>query len=63
PAAEAVSAELRAAGLDARVVKAEAPEGVRYRVRLGPYATRDAARAVASRLASEHALRAFVTSR
>ncbi len=62
-AAEALRASLSAAGLQARIVEADASAGARYRVRIGPYATRDAAAAVASRLASERAMQAFVTTR
>jgi len=60
--AEALRATLAAAGWDSRVVAAEVTEGVRYRVQVGSYPTRDAARAAAVRLAAERSLPTFVTA-
>jgi len=61
--AEALRTTLAAAGYDARVAEAEAPAGVRYRVQVGAFPTRDAARDTATRLGREHSLPAFVTAR
>jgi cell division protein FtsN len=61
--AEALRTMLAAAGYDARVAEAEAPAGVRYRVHVGVFPTRDAARDTATRLGREHSLPAFVTAR
>jgi DedD protein len=61
--AEALRTTLAAAGHDARVVEAGTPNGVRYRVHVGSFATREAARDAASRLAAERSLPAFVTTR
>ena len=63
PPAEVLRESLAAAGHDARVVEAEA-NGPVYRVQIGEFATRDAARALAARLAGERSSVApFVTTR
>jgi cell division protein FtsN len=61
--AETLRTTLVAAGLDARVVEAETSNGVRYRVQVGSFPTRDAARQVAVRLTAERSLPAFVAPR
>jgi len=63
PPAEALRTTLAAAGHDARVVETEQSGRVRYRVQVGVFATRDAARDAAVRLAAERSLSAFVTIR
>lgn len=62
PLAEALRTTLTAAGHDARVVESD-HGGVRYRVQVGAFPTREAAREVAARLAAERALPTFVTTR
>jgi len=52
PQAEAMRETLASAGHDARVVEADA-HGPVYRVQVGDFSTRDAARAVAARLSGE----------
>jgi cell division protein FtsN len=59
PPADALRATLAAAGHDARVVEIDAPNGVRYRVQIGEFASRDAARDAAARLSGP----TFVTTR
>jgi cell division protein FtsN len=59
PPADALRATLAAAGHDARVVEHDAPNGVRFRVQIGDFASRDAARDAASRLTGP----TFVTTR
>lgn len=59
PPADALRATLVAAGHDARVVDNEAPNGVRFRVQIGDFASRDAAREAAARLTGP----TFVTTR
>ena len=59
PPAEALRATLMAAGHDARVVENEAANGVRFRVQIGDFASRDAARDAAARLTGP----TFVTTR
>lgn len=59
PPAEALRATLAAAGHDARVVENDAPNGVRFRVQVGEFASRDAARAAAARFTGP----TFVTTR
>ena len=59
PPADALRATLVAAGHDARVVDNEAPNGVRFRVQIGDFASRDAARDAAARLTGP----TFVTTR
>jgi DedD protein len=61
--AETLRATLAAAGHDARVVEAETPAGVRYRVQVGVFPSREAARETAARLAADRSLPAFVTAR
>ena len=61
--AEALRATLTAAGWETRVVAAEVADGVRYRVQVGAYPSRDAARAAAVRLAGERSLPTLVTVR
>jgi cell division protein FtsN len=59
PPADALRASLAASGHDARVVETDASNGVRYRVQIGDFASRDAARDAAARLAGP----TFVTTR
>jgi DedD protein len=61
--AEALRTTLAAAGHEARVVESDAGKGVRYRVQVGTFPSREAAREAASRLAAERSLSAFVTTR
>ncbi len=62
--AEALRARLVAAGHDAYVAEIDASGSVRYRVRVGSFATRDAAQLAADKIvASERKLSAFVTAR
>jgi cell division protein FtsN len=61
--AEALRTTLLAAGHDARVVETDPGGGVRYRVQVGVFTTREAARDAALRLAAERSLPAFVTTR
>ena len=61
--ADTLRATLAAAGHDARIVEAETPAGVRYRVQVGSFPTREAAKETATRLAAERSLPAFVTPR
>jgi cell division protein FtsN len=61
--AETLRATLAAAGHDARIVEAGTPAGVRYRVQVGSFPTREAAKDTATRLAAERSLPAFVTAR
>src|SRR5688572_817933 len=63
PPADALRATLVAAGHEADVTESIAGGEARYRVRVGSFATRDAARAVAARLSAERTLSAFVTAR
>lgn len=59
PPADALRAKLVAVGHDARVVENDAPNGVRFRVQIGEFASRDAARDAAARLTGP----TFVTTR
>jgi cell division protein FtsN len=59
PPAEALRSTLAAAGHDARVIETDAPNGVRFRVQIGDFANRDAARDAAARLTGP----TFVTTR
>jgi cell division protein FtsN len=59
PPADALRATLAAAGHDARVVENDAPNGVRFRVQIGDFASRDAARDAAARLTGA----TFITTR
>jgi len=61
--AEALRARLAAGGLDAYVIQVDAASGARFRVRVGTFATREAAQQIADRIGSERSLSAFVTSR
>jgi DedD protein len=62
--AEALRARLGAGGHDAYVAEIDASGSVRYRVRVGSFATRDAAQLAADKIvASERKLSAFVTAR
>ena len=61
--ADSLRASLAAAGQDAYVVEGDGPGGVRYRVRVGSFATREAAQEGAARLGRERSLTAFVTAR
>lgn len=61
--AESLRASLAAGGHDAYVVEAEAAGGVTYRVRVGTYASREAARAAAQAIGGERQLQAYVTAR
>lgn len=61
--AETLRTNLAAAGLDAYVTENEAAAASRYRVRVGDYANRDAARQAAQRLATERRLSTYVTVR
>jgi cell division protein FtsN len=63
PLAETLRSTLAAAGHDARVVENEAGTGARYRVQVGTFPTRVAAREAAARLAAERSLSTFVTTR
>ena len=63
PLAEALRTTLAAAGHDARVVETDRGGSARYRVQVGIFATREAARAAAARLATERSLPTFVTTR
>jgi DedD protein len=59
PPADALRSTLAAAGHDARVIETDAPNGVRFRVQIGDYGSRDAARDAAARLSGP----TFVTTR
>jgi cell division protein FtsN len=62
--AEALRARLAAAGHDAYVAEIDGGGAVRYRVRIGSFATREAAQQAADRIvAGERKLSAFVTAR
>jgi rare lipoprotein A len=61
--AEALRAWLAGGPEDVYIVESEAPESVRYRVRVGSFATEEAARAAAARLAAERRVSTYVTSR
>ncbi|OGK86847.1 MAG: hypothetical protein A2050_02995 [Candidatus Rokubacteria bacterium GWA2_73_35] len=61
--ADALRERLAAAGHAVYVVEGEGPGGVRYRVRVGTFATREAAQEAAARVAREESLTAFVTTR
>ncbi len=62
PPAEALRQSLASAGHDARVVAADA-NGPVYRVQIGEFPSREAARALATRLAGERPVTPFVTTR
>jgi DedD protein len=62
--AEALRARLAAVGHDAYVAEIDASGSVRYRVRIGSFATREAAQLAADKIvAGERKLSAFVTAR
>ena len=61
--ADTLRATLAASGHDARVVEAVTPAGVRYRVPVGAFATRQAAQDASARLTAERSLATFVTTR
>lgn len=61
--AEALRSTLAAAGHEARVVETASGTGVRYRVQVGTFTTREAAREAAGRLAAQRSLSTFVTTR
>jgi DedD protein len=62
--AEALRTRLAAAGHDAYVAEIDASGRVRYRVRIGAFATREAAQLAADKIiAGERKLSAFVTAR
>jgi len=62
--ADALRARLAAAGHDAYVAEIDASGSVRYRVRVGSFATREAAQLAADKIvAAERKLSAFVTAR
>ena len=61
--ADALRSTLASVGHEARVVEAVTPGGVRYRVQVGAFATRQAAQDAAARLTAERALPTFVTTR
>lgn len=63
PPAEAMRITLAAAGHDARIVESDHGSGARYRVQVGAYATKEAAREAAARLAAERSLPTYVTTR
>jgi len=63
PPAEALRATLATAGHAARILESESGSGVRYRVQVGSFPTRETAREVAARLAAERAQPTFVTTR
>ena len=63
PPAEALRATLAASGHEARVVEAVTSTGVRYRVQVGSFSTRQAAQDAAARIGAERALATFVTTR
>lgn len=62
-AAERLRASLTGAGHEAYVVTADGPDGVHYRVRVGVFASREAASALATRLGDERSLAPYVTTR
>ena len=61
--AEALRASLVAAGHDAYIVETDAAGSARYRVRVGSFATRQAAIDAATRLGSERQVATYVTTR
>ncbi len=63
PLAEALRVTLAAAGHEARVVETDSGTSVRYRVQVGTFPTREAAREAAVRLAAQRSLSTFVTTR
>ncbi len=63
PPADALRATLVAAGHDADIAESAGTGEARYRVHVGAFTTREAARAAAARLAAERTLSTFVTTR
>ncbi|MEX2147593.1 MAG: SPOR domain-containing protein [Candidatus Rokuibacteriota bacterium] len=63
PPADALRATLAAAGHEAEIVESTGLGHARYRVRVGAFATREAARAAAARLAADRTVATFVTTR
>jgi cell division protein FtsN len=61
--ADALRARLAAGGQQAYVSEVEADGAMQYRVRVGSFTTREAAREAATRLASERQLATYVTTR
>src|SRR5205814_3099246 len=60
--AESLRESLRTRGVTAHVSEMSTASGTRYRVRVGPFESRDAAREKAIALAAETGLGAFVTT-
>jgi cell division protein FtsN len=63
PPAESMRATLAAAGHDARIVETDRGSGVHYRVHVGVFSTKEAAREAAARLAAERSMPTYVTTR
>lgn len=61
--AEGLRARLQAAGHEAYVAETDGAAGVRFRVRVGVFASREAAQEAAERIAADRTLSAFVTAR
>ena len=61
--AETLRARLAASGHDAYIVDSDGAGGTRFRVRVGTFATREAAQEFAARIAAERSLSTFVTTR
>jgi DedD protein len=61
--AEALRARLAERGQEASVTEVETAGVMQYRVRVGSFATREAAQEAASRLATERRLSTYVTTR
>jgi cell division septation protein DedD len=61
--AETLAQQLASRGFAADIAEATTPAGVRYRVRVGAYATKDAAREAVTRLAAETRLGGFIAAR
>jgi cell division protein FtsN len=61
--ADTLAARLAARGFETDVTETTTQGGVRYRVRVGPYPTKDAAKDVVARLATDAGLSGFVTIR
>ncbi len=61
--AETLRERLAAAGFDAYIVEGDGPGRTRFRVRVGAFATREAAQEFAARIAAERSVSTFVTTR
>jgi cell division septation protein DedD len=61
-AAAQLAAELRAVGFSVYVRSGDDPRGVRFRVRVGPVASREEAARLASKLKSDHQLPTWILS-